>query len=798
MAVGENRVVNGDFSNYLAGWTTNFYENPSGVSGVIKMISASSQTHAEFIVQHISGSVTASLSQQVDFTGVSTLAFYTQGDNYPQTQEKILTVALDGNIIGSYARNEMGQKSIDVSAYSGVKTLTFTVQAYHGESSVRLTNVQAVNDLAIPTIYGVTVNPASQAIDQPIGVIATYTAGMPATTYFAWDWDNDGDVDLTTTSPTATIPANTYPAPGTYAVKCTVSNDYGMGNSATGTAGIEPGGSFTATPSQGPAPLTVYFTPELSGGTSLVWDFGDGSGTSVSTNPTHTYTANGVYTVTLTVSGPGGQTVITREDLITVSDQYIRWDESTYTAGDTATISWSLINPNFATTAYAYRIYTQDAAGNPMSPVTDSISITTATGSGTANTTGWAGGSYIAVILINGVISDIYASATVQTTATLTVKLAANNVVWTNATLVTVISGGTTIASLNVTNGTAVFPGLITKTYNLIATTEGYNQQTLTVTLTSDTTVTMDFVKGSSAGTTTGEGWGQQYAATFVTFRVLDRITGIPVQGAHVAAIGKQVTNPLDWIGQLFGFAWGAEILDTKVSGLTDRYGVITFAMFPTVYYEVTTTYLTITDVRPFQASQAGGEYIIQLEVRTPQVAPAEQTVLTTVSAADGTIVVNYTDASLTTSKILIEIQEQTIDRTYVPAATREIIAQSANETFIFAEWSGKSYRINITSDTSAYGTLKRAYDVTFPGPIVNLGFPDDRYYLILVIGILTALAGIGVYLVNVRMVPLLLVFFAWIFLFMGWLTILGPASVVGLITATVFAVLVYIAGGGT
>jgi PKD repeat protein len=48
-----------------------------------------------------------------------------------------------------------------------------------------------------------------------------------------------------------------------------------------------------------------------------LWGFGDGI-TSTLTSPTHTYTAAGVYTVTLTVSDGIDTSTITRPDYITV------------------------------------------------------------------------------------------------------------------------------------------------------------------------------------------------------------------------------------------------------------------------------------------------------------------------------------------------------------------------------------------------------------------------------------------------------------------------------------------------
>lgn len=59
---------------------------------------------------------------------------------------------------------------------------------------------------------------------------------------------------------------------------------------------------FVASPVIGRPPLTVAFANTSTGGyTSSLWDFGDGS-TSTLPHPTHVYTAAGAYTVTLTVS----------------------------------------------------------------------------------------------------------------------------------------------------------------------------------------------------------------------------------------------------------------------------------------------------------------------------------------------------------------------------------------------------------------------------------------------------------------------------------------------------------------
>jgi PKD repeat protein len=78
--------------------------------------------------------------------------------------------------------------------------------------------------------------------------------------------------------------------------------------------------SFTASPTNGAAPLNVTFTDTSTGTvTNHSWTFGDG-GTSTSSSPSHTYTNAGSFNVALTVSGPAGSSTTNRVNLITVTN----------------------------------------------------------------------------------------------------------------------------------------------------------------------------------------------------------------------------------------------------------------------------------------------------------------------------------------------------------------------------------------------------------------------------------------------------------------------------------------------
>ncbi|MBA7612586.1 hypothetical protein ES703_19822 [subsurface metagenome] len=146
-----------------------------------------------------------------------------------------------------------------------------------------------------------------------------------------WHWDfGDGDTS------TAQSPTHTYDDPGLYTVSLTVTGPCGddMETKVDYIAVSVLNADFVGEPTECVAPLTVDFT-DLSTGTisGWNWDFGDGD-TSTAQNPTHTYNDPGLYTVSLTITGPGGSDTETKVNYITVHESLAADFSANPTQGD--------------------------------------------------------------------------------------------------------------------------------------------------------------------------------------------------------------------------------------------------------------------------------------------------------------------------------------------------------------------------------------------------------------------------------------------------------------------------------
>jgi PKD repeat protein len=119
-------------------------------------------------------------------------------------------------------------------------------------------------------------------------------------------------------------PSHEYLIDGSYTVSLTVTGPGGSDteiktNYIVVTAPLPPTAAFSGSPTSSDAPLAVQFTDQSTGSiTDWSWTFGDG-GSSIEQSPSHEYQSAGSYTVSLTVTGPGGPDTETKTNYIQVT-----------------------------------------------------------------------------------------------------------------------------------------------------------------------------------------------------------------------------------------------------------------------------------------------------------------------------------------------------------------------------------------------------------------------------------------------------------------------------------------------
>jgi PKD repeat protein len=205
---------------------------------------------------------------------------------------------------------------------TGTYTITLTATNSAGSNTATKSSSISVTNSGSSPVASFTAAPTSG--NTPLTVTFTDTSiGSPT----SWSW-NFGDGGTSTSQNTT----HTYTQSGTYTPSLTVSNAYGSNTFVSSTPiavssapdpAIET--DFSSNVTSGKVPLKVQFN-DLSTGypTTWNWNFGDGaivSGKNSSIkNPTHTYSAVGVYTVTLKVSSATSFGSITKKNYITVGN----------------------------------------------------------------------------------------------------------------------------------------------------------------------------------------------------------------------------------------------------------------------------------------------------------------------------------------------------------------------------------------------------------------------------------------------------------------------------------------------
>jgi PKD repeat protein/subtilisin family serine protease len=190
-----------------------------------------------------------------------------------------------------------GSNPTNIYSIAGTYTVTLTAIGAGGTSQLIRANYILVNDPPPVADF------VADITNGTFPLMVNFTNGSSEASSYSWDFgDGNLSADLN--------PQNTFTNAGTFTVTLTAigpggTNQLFRTNYIVVNSPPLPVSDFAAGPTNGIAPLTVYFTNLSVGANTYSWNFNDGD-TSASVNPAETFTNAGIYTVTLTAIGPGG------------------------------------------------------------------------------------------------------------------------------------------------------------------------------------------------------------------------------------------------------------------------------------------------------------------------------------------------------------------------------------------------------------------------------------------------------------------------------------------------------------
>lgn len=537
---------------------------------------------------------------------------------------------------------------------------------------------------------------------------------------------------------------------------------------------------------------------------TYLWNFGDNTATSNLQSPLHYYTSNGQYTATCTMTfGSAGS--ISKTLTIIIGDNYIRFDKTTYTQGETATISWNILTMPSGVWQIDIESYDYGNSVGGNFPIT----INSQSGTVTWNTADVSGRYYARITKDSQAIQELTsATVTIQAMHTLTITTSINGVSYTGDSTITISQSGTTVKTLTPIGGT-VSTQLVDGGYSVTAATTGYNEVSTNIQLTSDWTINLDFVTGSSSGGSNPSGSGGSYASTFTTIYILANPYGTALEGVSVSGYAVS-SSAASWIGDLFGQIWGSKVVGSTVSDSTDWEGKVTFPVFPSVKY-----YMTITDSRgrlkqdytfSFTPSSLTTPYLYYVDLvdQPDKYSLNDISTSVLVNNTNGEIKIAYVDgtgeyrASPAASGVTFKAYVKSDDSwDEIPGIYASSNNTALSSTFQLTGYTGNEYKFVFKVYSTVFEPFERIYYKTFPGPRIKvLNLPDSLYIWICFITALL-MGGVATYLSSAP-TCLLICFVEWVYWFFGWFfavdEMIPGISVVVLTFATVMSVAYYIA----
>ena len=277
---------------------------------------------------------------------------------------------------------------------------------------------------------------------------------------------------------------------------------------------------------------------------------------------------------------------------------------------------------------------------------------------------------------------------------------------------------------------------------------------------------------------------------------------GGPIENALINATYVETSGPLAWLYEWVGVPYNVSVQTTTLSGHTGADGSVNFLMVESVQYNITATKVgeisasmliyPKDDDYTIWAEPISGSILfptgyneleqIQFMANGTELTPNTAQIFTMYNDSLGQT--TWTQVQVNRSTSVGNLTTETVVGTYTTAG--------GNFTKIFAltDHRDKSYIVRMRSSGTTFGNVSRDYGIAFPPGPISFGIPED---LLVYVGML------GIFFIGLcftRSLPgpaaVTCIFFAWLFLFMGWWRDLAPDWIVaaGLLLFSVVAII--------